>query len=215
MNETQMAILVRDVKALCPAQKFDEYTPDAWLEVIGDLDYDDAHAAIVALGRQQPFIGPSDIATEVRRVSNTRPSFPPGTGHLALEADIDAVDCSVDAAGYIRALRAKREKFAGPPVPFGAAIAIERTFVDVPSKRPRTTAIPGPRRPMLAIEAAPTTEPGNVELAIADAVLNELPDWWQWMEIARRALQDDGQPVTRRAVTIHAAELATQSPNGV
>jgi len=30
MNEIELAKLLRFVHALCPAQKFDEYTPDAW-----------------------------------------------------------------------------------------------------------------------------------------------------------------------------------------
>lgn len=210
MNEMEIAQVLGFVRALCPAQKLDEFTPDAWELVLDGIDFDDAKAALKTLGQQLRFIAPADIAGEVRRARATRPSFPPGTGREALDAEHRAVvDGPEDVAGYLRTLRAQRRRIAGPPVALGAAIAIEPVFVDVPSKRPRTTAVPGPRRQQLAIEAAPAPQPGDTELAIAEAVLGELPDWWQWMDTARRALQADGQPATRCAVTVRAAELAT------
>jgi len=208
----EIAQIMGFVHALCPAQRLDEFTPDAWELVLDGISVDDAKAALKTLGQQLRFIAPADIAGEVRRARNTRQSFPPGTGHHALEADIAAVDRSVDAAGYIRALRAKPQKVAGPPMALGAAISVERTFVDVPSKRPRTARALERQHRTLAIEAAPAADAvpvGDVELAIADAVLAELPDWWTWMQAARAALEAERFPATRRAVTVRAAELAT------
>lgn len=65
-------MLGRAVAAICPAQKFDQFTPDAWLELLGDLRYEDARAAVFALGKAQPFIAPCDIRGEVARLRKQR-----------------------------------------------------------------------------------------------------------------------------------------------
>ena len=48
MTPTEIVGLVRLVKALCPSQAIDEYTPDAWHLVLDDITVADAKA-IVAL----------------------------------------------------------------------------------------------------------------------------------------------------------------------
>lgn len=35
MEAREAIMLCRYVQALCPAQKFDQYTPDAWLDALG------------------------------------------------------------------------------------------------------------------------------------------------------------------------------------
>jgi hypothetical protein len=72
MNANEVARIVRSVKALCPAQKFDEATPDMWLAVLKFTDFNDAKTAIVTLGKTQAFIAPGEIDTEVRRMRNDR-----------------------------------------------------------------------------------------------------------------------------------------------
>lgn len=72
MNEQEIAILIRMVKALCPAQRFDEFTPDLWLGVLGEFRFDDAQAALKPLALAQPFIAPTDIAKQVRRTRGER-----------------------------------------------------------------------------------------------------------------------------------------------
>lgn len=72
MNVEEVRTVVRAVKSLCPAQKFDEFTPDLWLAVLGETDYADAKTAVVTLGRAQPFIAPGEIYTEVKRVRAER-----------------------------------------------------------------------------------------------------------------------------------------------
>lgn len=66
MNHTEAAILVRYVRALCPQQKFDEYSADAWHDLLGHLDLDPCKAAARTLGQRQPFIAPAEIIAEVR-----------------------------------------------------------------------------------------------------------------------------------------------------
>lgn len=72
MNHTEVVILTRYVAAMCPAQKFDEYTPDAWFDVLGDLRLEDARTAVANVARTQPFIAPAEIRSEVRRIRDDR-----------------------------------------------------------------------------------------------------------------------------------------------
>lgn len=72
MNIQEIRTVLRAVASLCPAQKFDEFTPDMWLAVLADTAFDDAKTAVVTLGRQQPFIAPGEIHTEVRRIRTAR-----------------------------------------------------------------------------------------------------------------------------------------------
>jgi hypothetical protein len=72
VNSTEAVKLARYVRALCPQQKFDEYTADAWGDVLADYDYDACKQAAATLGQKQPFIAPAEIIAEVRRERRTR-----------------------------------------------------------------------------------------------------------------------------------------------
>lgn len=72
MNRTETVALLRIVRAVCPAQKLDEYTPDAWAELLGDLRLEDCQLALKALGQRQVFIAPAEIRQEVRRIRRDR-----------------------------------------------------------------------------------------------------------------------------------------------
>jgi len=65
MQPTETVILVRYVKALCPQQAIDSYTPDAWHDMLGHLEFAEARAAAIAVGAKQPFISPSEIIAEI------------------------------------------------------------------------------------------------------------------------------------------------------
>lgn len=67
MTPDETVILARYVRALCPQQKFDEYTPDAWHDVLGDYTLDEARTAAATIARRQAFVAPGEIATEVRK----------------------------------------------------------------------------------------------------------------------------------------------------
>jgi hypothetical protein len=64
--------LCRLTQACCPAQKFDAYTPDAWMDLLSDIRFEDAAAAVKEVARKQPFVSPSEIRAEVRRVRSKR-----------------------------------------------------------------------------------------------------------------------------------------------
>lgn len=49
MNHTEVTQLCRLVKALCPSQAFDQYTPDAWSIVLEPYGYEDAKTAVAAI----------------------------------------------------------------------------------------------------------------------------------------------------------------------
>lgn len=72
MTPEETLLLTRYVKACCPQQTIDEYTPDAWHDLLGDLSLADCRAAVATVTRAQPFCAPSEIRAEVRRVRDER-----------------------------------------------------------------------------------------------------------------------------------------------
>lgn len=72
MSHTQAVLLCRYAKAACPQQAFDEYTPDAWADLLDDVRFEDAQEALKALVKRQPFVAPAEIRAEVKRVRSKR-----------------------------------------------------------------------------------------------------------------------------------------------
>ena len=113
MTPKEAVLLTRSVQACCPQQHIDEYTSDAWYDVLGDLTLADCKAAVAEVTRHQPFIAPSEIRAEVRRVRDAR---------------IDAADIppppperTSDPAAYTAALHASRVAAADGRDPEAAA----------------------------------------------------------------------------------------------
>lgn len=102
MNRAEAAMLCRYVTACCPQQKLDEYSPDAWADLLGDLRYQDCKEGAGRVARRQPFVSPSEIRGEVRRIRAARVDgalFPdPPSG--------------MDAAAYIDWLKEARAAIA-------------------------------------------------------------------------------------------------------
>lgn len=72
MTPTETVMLTEYVQACCPQQAFNEYTPDAWHDLLGDLAYEDCHAAVQTVTKRQPFVAPAEIRAEVRRIRDDR-----------------------------------------------------------------------------------------------------------------------------------------------
>lgn len=72
MTPEETVMLTKYVRACCPQQRLDEYTPDAWHELLGDLTLDDARTAVVEIVKRQPFVSPAEIRTQVRVMRNDR-----------------------------------------------------------------------------------------------------------------------------------------------
>lgn len=115
MTPKETVMLVRYVKACCPQQQIDEYTPDAWHDLLGDLAMNDCREAVKAVTRRQPFVAPAEIRAEVRRIRDDRlsrqvlPAPPPeladepGRYQAALAASIQRI---ADGHGIERAIGA-------------------------------------------------------------------------------------------------------------
>jgi hypothetical protein len=72
MTHAEAVILCRYAKAACPQQAFDEYTPDAWSDLLGDLRFEDCKEALRNVVRSQPFVAPAEIREEVKRIRAKR-----------------------------------------------------------------------------------------------------------------------------------------------
>lgn len=91
MEPQETVMLTRYVRALCPQQRFDEYTPDAWHDVLSAYRLEDARAAAAQLAARQPFISPGELVPEIRRIRDARigdqaPAYlPPINGETGAE----------------------------------------------------------------------------------------------------------------------------------
>lgn len=108
MTPDETVILARYVRALCPQQKFDEYTPDAWHDVLGDCPLTAARAAAAAVARRQPFVSPAEIVAEIRTQRADRAADIQGPG---LPAEIPDADPD-DVPAYLAAIREQRTRAA-------------------------------------------------------------------------------------------------------
>ena len=72
MNHAEAVILCRYVRAVCPQQAIDPFTPDAWADLLGSIRMADAKDAVRAIASRQPFVAPAEIITEVRKLRNDR-----------------------------------------------------------------------------------------------------------------------------------------------
>jgi hypothetical protein len=115
VNAAETLSLVRMVRALCPSQKLDEFTPDAWAMVLDDVAYADAQAAVRSIYREQGSdaewvrrIEADDIIRQVKRVRASRCEH---AGDLVPPAGLS----QAEEREWLR--RAYRQIAAGQPAP--------------------------------------------------------------------------------------------------
>ncbi|MEU0808755.1 hypothetical protein [Streptomyces sp. NPDC005970] len=73
MNPRDTVMLTRYVKALCPQQKFDEYTADAWHDLLAPYALEEARAAVTRHIRAgNAFVAVGEIVTEIRKARSDR-----------------------------------------------------------------------------------------------------------------------------------------------
>ena len=113
MTPREAIILVRYVKACCPQQAIDEYTPDAWHELLGDLALDDCRSAVAAVARRQPFVAPAEIRAEVARIRSDRIG-PDGPGLQAIPPAADPDDVHAYKAALLEQRRVAADGRALP-----------------------------------------------------------------------------------------------------
>ena len=70
MNRADAIKLCRYVHAACPGQRLDEYTPQAWADILDGLNFsfDEARQAVISVKRRQPFVDCSEIIAECKRL---------------------------------------------------------------------------------------------------------------------------------------------------
>ena len=148
MTPEESVLLVRYVRALCPQQKFDEFTPDAWLDILAPYDIDEIRAAVsrhVTAGNA--FVAVGEIAAQIRKARNDR---------LARHTEAEPPYGDLDDASYKAALIAERRAIADghrepttiPALPPGDTNSYEnraRALLrlvgrDTPSRRPEFAA---------------------------------------------------------------------------
>lgn len=86
MTPEQTLALCRYVKAVCPQQAIDQYTPLAWQDFLGHHDYDTAKAAVQMLVNEgKAFIQIAELVAGIKRIRSKRIAEagdltpPPGT----------------------------------------------------------------------------------------------------------------------------------------
>ncbi|MEV5911095.1 hypothetical protein AB0M00_19605 [Streptomyces chartreusis] len=75
MTPEEVVVLAAYVHALCPAQKIDQYTPDAWIDVfeaVPQFSLADCREGASRVAGRQPFVAPAEIIAEVRKLRETR-----------------------------------------------------------------------------------------------------------------------------------------------
>lgn len=72
MNREEAIMLCRYVKACCPQQAIDQYTPDAWADHLEAVPYEDAKAAVKEITAKQPFVTVAEVLTIVKRIRAKR-----------------------------------------------------------------------------------------------------------------------------------------------
>lgn len=104
MTEEEVVVIARYVRAVCPQQRLDEFTADAWFDFLYPYSVDETRTAIAAhLRRGNAFISIGEIIREIRKAREDRlarhtEALPPTGAH--------------DDASYRRALLTERTAVA-------------------------------------------------------------------------------------------------------
>lgn len=104
MTEDEVVLITRYVRAVCPQQRLDEFTSDAWYDFLYPFTVDETRAAIQAhVTKGNAFISIGEIVAQIRkvradRISRHTEALPPAGDH--------------DDASYKAALLAERKAIA-------------------------------------------------------------------------------------------------------
>jgi hypothetical protein len=150
----EAVILTRYVRAMCPQQKLDEYTADAWRNVLSGYSLDEARAAVdrrVTAGHA--FVAVGEIITEIRKARNDR---------LDQHSDAEPPPGDTGDATYRAALLAERRAIAdGRTEPRPVPALPPGRSEQQPTGRARAIlaaagqAVPGPRAGAVNVLAVP------------------------------------------------------------
>ena len=150
------------VKACCPQQAIGEYTPDAWHDLLGDLELTDCREAVAAVAKRQPFVAPAEIRAEVKHIRADRLARTPLPAPPAALADDPGKYQEAIQRGIQRIADGKNlhRAIAGAPLPGEPPPVWRRTKeAGWPGRSPtsRTLAKWRPSRPRKRAGCAPKT----------------------------------------------------------
>ncbi|MCG7204000.1 zinc finger domain-containing protein [Streptomyces arenae] len=121
MTEEEAVDLTEYVKSACPAQKFGEYTPDVWGEILAPYSLDEARTAVLALAGRLRFIAPADIVAEVKARRAERIEL------ANIVVDGDPTHTGAESAAALREIiRAAGDGLTGPSSIAGSLGTAER-----------------------------------------------------------------------------------------
>jgi hypothetical protein len=103
MRPSDTVRLCAVISQMCPAQKLDEYTPDAWHPLLAAYPYADCLAAAQGAAATGPFVAVADVVQGVRAIRAERLARTPEPTPLA-DAD--------DPGAYRAELAARRAAVA-------------------------------------------------------------------------------------------------------
>ena len=90
MTPEEAAVLSAYAEQCAPQQKFNEFTGDAWGDMLADIRFVDAKEAVIAITRRSPWVSPAEIIAEVKRIRAKRiAEFGPIPAPPAEELDPD------------------------------------------------------------------------------------------------------------------------------
>lgn len=72
MNIQETVAVIATVRAICPAQRFDDRAPQAWHLLLEDVRYADALAVMKTVALRNEFITPKDIYAAVKTLRQER-----------------------------------------------------------------------------------------------------------------------------------------------
>jgi len=107
MIKTEAAALCRYLQACCPQQKFDQFTSDAWFDLLADMPFGLAKLAAQRVASRQPFVSPSEIIATAKAM---RKAVDPHITRLLDETE-GAAPADPDA-DWIAWCKARRERVA-------------------------------------------------------------------------------------------------------
>ena len=107
MIKTEAAALCRYLQACCPQQKFDQFTSDAWFDLLADMPYGLAKLAAQRVASRQPFVSPSEIIATAKAM---RKAVAPHITRLL--DDIEGAAPSDPDTNWIAWCKGRRERVA-------------------------------------------------------------------------------------------------------
>ncbi|MFI7315181.1 zinc finger domain-containing protein [Streptomyces hygroscopicus] len=152
MNPDETVMLARYVRALCPQQKFDEYTADAWYDLLAPYTLEEARAAVARhIAAGHAFVAVGEIVTEIRKARNDR---------LERHTEAEPPDGDLgDHASYQAALLAERRAIASGHTQPRPVPALPPGTTEQPTGRARAIlaavgdTAPGPREGVVNVLA--------------------------------------------------------------